>query len=155
MAAMLAVVREFRGLPHRCEFVRSLDGVDYINDSKGTNVGATVAAIQSLMPEQGQVVLIAGGDGKGADFSPMAEPVARCCRRVLVLGADADRLASALADTVPVERVGSLDEAVARARAVARPGDRVLLSPACASFDMFRDYQDRGDQFRQRVEALL
>jgi len=154
MDIMLAVAREFRGLPHRCEFIRRLDGVDYINDSKGTNVGATVAAIRSLVPSQGRILLIAGGDGKGADFSPLAEPVARCCRKVLVLGADAGRLASALGDSVPVERVQNLAGAVARAREAARPGDRVLLSPACASFDMFRSYQERGDQFRQLVEAL-
>ncbi|MCG7200952.1 UDP-N-acetylmuramoyl-L-alanine--D-glutamate ligase [Marinobacter pelagius] len=154
MDVMLEVAREFRGLPHRCEFVRTLEGVDYINDSKGTNVGATVAAIESLAPEQGKVVLIAGGDGKGADFSPLEAPATLYCRAVVLIGTDADRIAEAVGSGIQTVRAGSLAEAVAVAREAALPGDRVLLSPACASFDMFRDYQDRGDQFRDLVEAL-
>jgi UDP-N-acetylmuramoylalanine--D-glutamate ligase len=154
MAVMLDVVRNFRGLPNRCEFVRSLDDVDYINDSKGTNVGATVAAIESLVPDQGKVVLIAGGDGKGADFSPLEAPVTLHCRAVILIGQDAERIAEVIGSSVPVKRATTLAEAVTEARAAARPGDRVLLSPACASFDMFRDYNDRGDQFRQLVEEL-
>ncbi|MBY6034139.1 UDP-N-acetylmuramoyl-L-alanine--D-glutamate ligase [Marinobacter daepoensis] len=151
---MLKVARAFRGLPHRCEFVRSLDGVDYVNDSKGTNVGATVAAIESLRPDSGKVILIAGGEGKGADFTPLAEPVAACCRAVVLMGRDAERMASALGTSVEQQVVASLAQAVSAARAYARPGDRVLLSPACASFDMFRDYNDRGDQFRTLVEGM-
>jgi len=154
MDSMLQVAREFHGLPHRCELIRSLDGVDYINDSKGTNVGATVAAIESLAPEQGKVVLIAGGDGKGADFSPLEAPVALFCRAVVLIGTDADRIAEAIGSGVQTVRVGTLSEAVSAVRKAALAGDRVLLSPACASFDMFRDYQDRGDQFRTLVEAL-
>ncbi|MDX1818173.1 MAG: UDP-N-acetylmuramoyl-L-alanine--D-glutamate ligase [Marinobacter sp.] len=154
MAVMLDVVRNFRGLPNRCEFVRSLDDVDYINDSKGTNVGATVAAIESLVPDQGKVVLIAGGDGKGADFSPLEAPVTLHCRAVILIGQDSERIAEVIGSSVPVKRATTLAEAVTEARAAARPGDRVLLSPACASFDMFRDYNDRGDQFRQLVEGL-
>ncbi|SFN37723.1 UDP-N-acetylmuramoyl-L-alanine--D-glutamate ligase [Marinobacter pelagius] len=154
MDVMLQVAREFRGLPHRCEFVRSFEGVDYINDSKGTNVGATVAAIESLAPEQGKVVLIAGGDGKGADFAPLEAPVALYCRAVVLIGTDADRIAEAIGSCVQTVRAGTLNDAVSAARKAARPGDRVLLSPACASFDMFRDYLDRGDQFRTLVEAL-
>lgn len=153
METMLGVAREFTGLPHRCEFIRHLDGVDYINDSKGTNVGATVAAIESLAPEDGQVILIAGGYGKGADFKPLAEPAARYCRAVVLMGRDADTIARSLADGVDLVKAGSLAEAVEQARRLARPGDRVVLSPACASFDMFRDYNDRGDQFRALVEA--
>lgn len=153
METMLGVAREFTGLPHRCEFVRHLDGVDYINDSKGTNVGATVAAIESLAPQDGQVILIAGGDGKGADFKPLAEPAARYCRAVVLMGRDADTIARSLADGVDIVRAESLAEAVEQARRLAQPGDRVVLSPACASFDMFRDYNDRGDQFRVLVEA--
>jgi UDP-N-acetylmuramoylalanine--D-glutamate ligase len=154
MEVMLGVAREFTGLPHRCEFIRQLDGVDYINDSKGTNVGATVAAIESLAPQDGQVILIAGGDGKGADFSPLAEPVARHCRSVVLIGRDADTIAGVMAGGVDTAKAGSMAEAVDQAHRLAQPGDRVVLSPACASFDMFRDYNDRGDQFRALVEAL-
>lgn len=154
MKPMLEVAKAFRGLPHRCEFVRNLNGVDYINDSKGTNVGATAAAIDSLVPEQGKVVLIAGGDGKGADFAPLAEPVARHCRAVVLIGRDASAIADILPEGVVVIKSESLAAAVSEARRQAESGDRVLLSPACASFDMFRDYNDRGDQFRALVEAL-
>ncbi|MBZ0334475.1 UDP-N-acetylmuramoyl-L-alanine--D-glutamate ligase [Marinobacter sp. AL4B] len=154
MPVMLDVAREFRGLPHRCEFVRNLDGVDYINDSKGTNVGATVAAIESLVPDQGKVVLIVGGDGKGADFTPLAEPVKACCRAVVLIGRDAIAISDALGQSVETISADSLGQAVAKAGEVACAGDRVLLSPACASFDMFKDYNDRGDQFRALVEVL-
>ncbi len=154
METMLTAAREFRGLPHRCEYLRSVGGVDYVNDSKGTNVGATVAAIKSLVPDSGKLVLIAGGDGKGADFSPLEGPVALHCRAVVLIGADADRIADAIGRSVPVLRANTLAESVTLAAQQAQAGDRVLLSPACASFDMFRDYGDRGDQFRQLVEAL-
>lgn len=154
MEPMLEVARSFRGLPHRCEFVRNLNGVDYINDSKGTNVGATVAAIESLVPDSGKVILIAGGDGKGADFQPLAEPVAACCRALVLIGRDAGKISEAVGVSVPQYRATSLQEAVSLARQAAKPGDRVLLSPACASFDMFRDYNDRGEQFRALVEGL-
>ncbi|MBY6194786.1 UDP-N-acetylmuramoyl-L-alanine--D-glutamate ligase [Marinobacter hydrocarbonoclasticus] len=154
MEPMLGVARSFRGLPHRCEFVRNLNGVDYINDSKGTNVGATVAAIESLVPDSGKVILIAGGDGKGADFQPLAEPVAACCRALVLIGRDAGKISEAVGVSVPQYRATSLQEAVSLARQAAEPGDRVLLSPACASFDMFRDYNDRGEQFRALVEGL-
>ncbi|MEC9084336.1 MAG: UDP-N-acetylmuramoyl-L-alanine--D-glutamate ligase, partial [Pseudomonadota bacterium] len=154
MEPMLEVARSFRGLPHRCEFVRNLNGVDYINDSKGTNVGATVAAIESLVPDSGKVILIAGGDGKGADFQPLAEPVAACCRALVLIGRDAGKISEAVGVSVPQYRATSLQEAVSLARQAAEPGDRVLLSPACASFDMFQDYNDRGEQFRALVEGL-
>jgi UDP-N-acetylmuramoylalanine--D-glutamate ligase len=154
MATMLDVARNFRGLPHRCEFIRNLAGVEYINDSKGTNVGATVAAIESLAPGQGKIVLIAGGDGKGADFAPLAEPVARHCRALVLIGQDAEAIANGVGSSVPVMRAETLAEAVTQAAAQARAGDRVLLSPACASFDMFNSYNDRGDQFRALVEGL-
>jgi len=154
MDVMLETVKNFKGLPHRCEWVRRFEDVDYINDSKGTNVGATVAAIQSLVPAQGKIVLLAGGDGKGADFSPLAEPVSENCRAVVLIGTDAQLLASALGDSVTIHFKESMSGAVKTAASVAHAGDRVLLSPACASFDMFRDYMDRGDQFRQQVEGL-
>lgn len=155
MNAMLAAAREFNGLPHRCEFVRKRAGVEYINDSKGTNVGATVAAIKSLVPEgNGKLVLIAGGDGKGAAFSELAEPVRCCCRAVVLIGRDADRIAGALNVDLPIYRAESLADAVKKAAELALENDRVLFSPACASFDMFRDYIDRGDQFRNQVQSL-
>jgi UDP-N-acetylmuramoylalanine--D-glutamate ligase len=154
MDVMLETARSFRGLPHRCEWVRRVADVDYINDSKGTNVGATAAAIESLVPKTGKVVLIAGGEGKGADFTPLAEPVVRHCRAAILFGADAGRIAAALGDFAGVHFEQSLAGAVNTAARVAHAGDRVLLSPACASFDMFRDYTDRGDQFRALVGEL-
>ncbi|GGE67195.1 UDP-N-acetylmuramoylalanine--D-glutamate ligase [Streptosporangium jomthongense] len=155
MDAMLTAARKFSGLPHRCEFVRRLAGVDYINDSKGTNIGATVAAINSLAPQDdGKVVLIAGGEGKGAEFSELAVPVGECCRAVVLIGRDAERIKAALGSRVPVYLSSTLPEAVRKSAELAREGDRVLLSPACASFDMFRDYMDRGDQFRGLVQSL-
>jgi len=117
-------------------------------------VGATVAAIRSLAPTPGKLILIAGGDGKGADFAPLAGPVAAHCRAVILIGQDATRLADVLDDDSRVVFAGSMNQAVAHAAELAQPGDRVLLSPACASFDMFRGYEDRGQQFVQQVEAL-
>ncbi|MFL1465308.1 UDP-N-acetylmuramoyl-L-alanine--D-glutamate ligase [Marinobacter sp. HN1S83] len=154
METMLTVAREFRGLPHRCEFVRRVNDVDYINDSKGTNVGATAAAIDSLVPADGKIVLIAGGDGKGADFSPLEVPVTLHCRAVVLIGRDANRIAENIGTAAAIAHAETMADAVVQAAALAQPGDRVLLSPACASFDMFRDYSDRGDQFRQQVEGL-
>ena len=154
MDVMLDTAKRFKGLPHRCEFVRRVSDVDYINDSKGTNVGATAAAIESLVPAGGKIVLIAGGEGKGADFSLLAEPVATHCRAVVLIGADAETIATALGNRVETVNAADIAGAVHTAKKLAQPGDRVLLSPACASFDMFRDYGDRGDRFRQQVEGL-
>lgn len=155
MKAMLEAARTFSGLPHRCEFVRRLAGVDYVNDSKGTNVGATVAALKSLVPERsGKIVLIAGGEGKGAEFSDLAAPMRDRCRAAVLIGRDADRIASVIPPDVPVRRASSLAQAVKTSRELALAGDRVLFSPACASFDMFRDYMDRGNQFRALVQSL-
>lgn len=153
--AMVEAVRQFRGLPHRCQQVRIVGGVTYINDSKGTNVGASVAAINSLASDDGKIVLLAGGDGKGADFTPLVEPVAQHCRALVLLGRDADRLLELLANQVSAaEKVDSMATAVKRAAELARPGDTVLLSPACASLDMYRNFEDRGNQFVTAVEAL-
>lgn len=151
---MVGAACEFRGLPHRCEPVETINGVEFINDSKGTNVGATVAALDSLAPGCERIVLIAGGDGKGADFEPLARPVAEHCRAVVLIGRDAGRIAQALDGSVPVEEADSMAQAVGLAAELACRGDRVLLSPACASFDMFSGYEDRGNQFRQAVEGL-
>ena len=153
--AMLAALRTFAGLEHRCQWVRDLDGVSYYNDSKATNVGAALAAIEGLGADiDGKVVLIAGGDGKGADFKDLKGPVAAHCRAVVLMGRDSDLIAAALGDAVPQVRATSLDDAIARCKALAQPGDAVLLSPACASFDMFKNYEERGQLFARAVEAL-
>src|SRR5690606_29172670 len=126
---LLRALREYRGEPHRVEWVRSVGGVDFVDDSKGTNVGATLAALQGLGC---RVVLIAGGDGKGQDFSPLAAAVAQHARAVVLIGRDASRIDDVLQDTgVPRERAADMDSAVTQAMAHARPGDAVLLSPAC------------------------
>jgi UDP-N-acetylmuramoylalanine--D-glutamate ligase len=155
MHAMLNVLRRFTGLPHRCQFVRTVDGVSYINDSKGTNVGAAVTAIASLGQQcQGRIVLIAGGDAKNADLKPLMEPVRRFVRAVILLGQDAARLEAVLAPVSECHRVQSMPEAVARAAALARSEDLVLLSPACSSLDMFDNFEQRGAQFMAEVQAL-
>ncbi|MGX5727664.1 UDP-N-acetylmuramoyl-L-alanine--D-glutamate ligase [Metapseudomonas otitidis] len=152
---MLAALREFTGLAHRCQWVRELRGVAYYDDSKATNVGAALAAIEGLGADiDGKLVLIAGGDGKGADFSGLTAPVARYCRAVVLLGRDAELIAAALGDAVPLVRVKTLDEAVQRCAELAEEGDAVLLSPACASLDMFKNFEERGRLFAQAAEGL-
>lgn len=151
--AVLGALRAFRGLPHRMACVaRRADGVAFFDDSKGTNVGATVAALEGLGRP---VVLIAGGDGKGQDFTPLREPVSRHARAVMLIGRDAPRIHAALAGCgVPLEHANNLPLAVNRAAELASPGDAVLLSPACASLDMFRNYAHRGEVFTAAVLAL-
>ncbi|MNE40705.1 UDP-N-acetylmuramoylalanine--D-glutamate ligase [compost metagenome] len=152
---MLDTLRTFAGLAHRCQWVRELRGVSYYDDSKATNVGAALAAIEGLGADiDGKLVLIAGGDGKGADFSALRAPVAAHCRAVVLLGRDAERLAEALGDSVPLIRVATLDEAVQQCAEQAQPGDAVLLSPACASLDMFKNFEERGRLFAQAVGGL-
>jgi UDP-N-acetylmuramoylalanine--D-glutamate ligase len=151
--AMVAAVRAFRGLPHRCQLVAELGGVRFVNDSKGTNIGATEAALQGIGGER-DVLLIAGGQGKGADFRQLRAAVSRHCRQVLVLGEATADLTAALADVTEVIPVADMDEAVRRAAAAARSGEVVLLSPACASFDMFRGYAHRGEVFAAAVGRL-
>ncbi len=152
---MLETLRQFAGLPHRCHWVGQRNGVDYYDDSKATNVGAALAAIEGLGADiDGKLVLIAGGDGKGADFSALRLPIARYCRAVVLLGRDAQRLADALADATALVHVTTLDEAVQRAAECANEGDAVLLSPACASLDMFKNFEERGQLFAAAVEAL-
>jgi UDP-N-acetylmuramoylalanine--D-glutamate ligase len=146
-----AALRSYRGLPHRLQKVGEKDGVSWYDDSKGTNVGATVAALTGMTVP---VVLIAGGDGKGQDFAPLAAAVAGRAREVVLIGRDAETIARALAGSgVKLTRAAGMDEAVRLARAAAQPGDAVLLSPACASFDMFRNYAHRGDVFVAAVRA--
>ena len=154
-AAMLQTLRTFAGLPHRCQWVGERAGVSYYDDSKATNVGAALAAIGGLGADiDGKLVLIAGGDGKGADFSALREPIGRHCREVILLGRDAGRLASTLQGAVALKQVQGLEEAVQRATECALPGDAVLLSPACASLDMFKNFEERGRLFAAAVEAL-
>ena len=150
--ALAVGLRGFRGLPHRVEPIAARRGVQWYDDSKGTNVGATVAALRGLARK---TVLIAGGEGKGQDFSPLAAPVREFSRHVLLIGRDARLIERALAATgVPVTICDSLEHAVEQAARQARAGDVVLLSPACASFDMFRDYRHRGETFAAAVKGL-
>jgi len=156
----LRALAEFGGLPHRVEPVGARAGVRYYDDSKGTNVGSTVAALAGLsgaLREPGaKLVLIAGGEGKAQDFSPLAPAVAQAARAVVLIGRDAPLIERALDGAgVPLRRAATMEEAVALAAAQARPGDAVLLSPACASFDMFRDYKHRGEAFRDAVLRLI
>jgi len=145
-------LRSFRGLPHRMQRVAEHGGVLFLDDSKGTNVGATVAALAGMRQP---VVLIAGGDGKGQDFTPLAPAVKQRARAVVVIGRDAERVARAIASSgVPIERAAGMEEAVAAAFRASRKGDAVLLSPACASFDMFRNYAHRGEAFAAAVRRL-
>src|SRR5205085_763851 len=157
LAPMLHALREYRGEPHRVEHVARVGDVDAFDDSKGTNVGATVAALVGLGAERApaRLVLILGGDGKGQDFAPLAAPLAQHARAVLTIGRDAPAIEKAIAVTgVPVERCATLEAAVAAAFARAVPGDAVLLSPACASLDMFRNYGHRAEVFVAAVQAL-
>ena len=147
-ARVAPALADFEGLPHRTRLVAELDGVLWYDDSKGTNVGATAAALDGM---DRPVVLIAGGDAKDADFSPLRGAVERRARAVILIGRDAPLLAAALEGAAPIEHAADLDTAVTRAAALARRGDAVLLSPACASFDMFRDYHERGDVFAAAV----
>jgi UDP-N-acetylmuramoylalanine--D-glutamate ligase len=155
LAVMLDVLRRFRGLPHRTEFVAEIGGVRWYNDSKGTNVGASIAALQGLdRGDDTRTILIAGGDCKGADFSALTQVLDVCARAVVLIGRDAESVAAVVPNAIGKVVAADMDEAVARASEMARPGDRVLLSPACASFDMFSGYAQRGDRFMQAVRRL-
>lgn len=152
---MLQALRRFAGLAHRCQWVGERAGVSFYDDSKATNVGAALAAIEGLGADiDGKLVLLAGGDGKGADFSALREPVAKFCRAVVLLGRDAELVGAALSDETPKVRVQTLDEAVRKAAELARSGDAVLLSPACASLDMFKNFEERGRLFARAVEEI-
>jgi UDP-N-acetylmuramoylalanine--D-glutamate ligase len=150
--AALKALRAFRGLPHRVEHVADIRGVGFYDDSKGTNVGSTVAALQGM---RRPAVLIAGGDGKGQDFSPLAPAVSQRARAVVLIGRDAALIRQAVAGCgVPLIDAKDMEEAVREAYRAARPGDVVLLSPACASFDMFRNYGHRAEVFVAAVRSL-
>ncbi|MSP24530.1 MAG: UDP-N-acetylmuramoyl-L-alanine--D-glutamate ligase [Myxococcales bacterium] len=151
-SAIARALREFRGLPHRNVLVRELDQVRYYDDSKGTNVGATVAALLGLV--EPRAVLIAGGRDKLGSYEPLVVALRQRGRALVLIGEAADRIASAASGVVPIARARSMAEAVSIGRELAHPGDAVMLSPACSSYDMFRDYKERGDIFVHAVLAL-
>lgn len=153
LLACADAVRRFKGLLHRCQWVTEKNGVNFYNDSKGTNVGATVAAIDGLAGGK-NIVLIAGGEGKGADFSQLNPVVQRHVKQLVLIGRDAEKIAAACIG-VPQVRAQSMIDAVEKSQKLSVSGDVVLLSPACASFDMFDGYEDRGRQFCAAVEALV
>ncbi|MHB8474948.1 MAG: UDP-N-acetylmuramoyl-L-alanine--D-glutamate ligase [Steroidobacteraceae bacterium] len=152
MPTMLGALETFPGLPHRSQWIADVAGVRYVDDSKGTNVGATMAAVAGM---PGPLVMIAGGQGKGQDFAPLAQAFRGKVRHAVLIGKDAALLAAALDGVCTVETVASMPDAVAAAARIARAGDTVLLSPACASLDMFRDYGQRGDVFAAAVRGLV
>jgi UDP-N-acetylmuramoylalanine--D-glutamate ligase len=156
LEAMCQVLRTFPGLPHRTQFVAESGGVRWYDDSKGTNVGACIAALEGLaLDDASRTVLIAGGDCKGAAFDDLVPVVRRHARALVLIGRDAQDIARAVAGRVPVHHAADMDDAVRRAAELSEAGDRVLLSPACASFDMFRDYMARGEAFMDAVRRLV
>jgi UDP-N-acetylmuramoylalanine--D-glutamate ligase len=151
LKAMQDALEAFPGLPHRSQWIADVAGVRYVDDSKGTNVGATIAAVEGM---QGPLVMIAGGQAKGQDFAPLAAAFRDKVRHVVLIGTDARAIEQALTGVCTTERAASMEEAVAATARAAQPKDTVLLSPACASLDMFRDYGHRGDVFAAAVRAL-
>jgi len=151
VGAIERAIANFKPLAHRIEFVREKDGITWIDDSKGTNVGAVVEALDAV---KAPVILIAGGVDKGGDYAPLIEPLRRKRARAILIGAARERIAAAIGGAVEVELVSTLGEAVERAARTGRHGDTVLLSPACSSFDQFRDYAERGNVFKELVRAL-
>jgi|TARA_B100000315_G_scaffold203429_1_gene196458 UDP-N-acetylmuramoylalanine--D-glutamate ligase len=155
MKYIRAAIREFEGLPHRCQWVANVKGVEFYNDSKGTNVGATMAAIEGLGQRiSGHILLIAGGVGKGADFSSLVPVINRWGKEVILMGQDAVEMASYFDKDIQTYFANDMQDAVVVALEHAAAGDAVLLSPACASFDMFENFQHRGQAFIQSVEQL-
>ncbi|HEY7472203.1 MAG TPA: UDP-N-acetylmuramoyl-L-alanine--D-glutamate ligase, partial [Gemmatimonadota bacterium] len=150
-AAIGSALAEFRGVSHRLETVAEIGGVRFVNDSKATNVDSTLVALEAF---DAPLVVILGGRHKNAAYAPLAGALARRGRRVLAIGEAADRIADELGDSTPVEKVGTLDQAVRRAAEIAAPGDVVLLSPACSSYDQFANFEERGNRFRELVAGL-
>lgn len=156
--SMLATLKQFKGLAHRCEYVTTKANIRYYNDSKGTNIGASIAAIlglgQAIQHQQGQVVLILGGQGKGQDFTLLRQAIEQYVHTVVLIGQDATLIAAAIEGCADIQYAETLQHAVTACQAAAKANDVVLLSPACASFDMFKGYEDRGQQFVACVEKL-
>ena len=156
LEVMLMTLKSFTGLKHRCQWVAEHNGVIWVNDSKATNVGASVAAIEGLgQTLSGKVILIAGGDGKGAEFTELKEPLERYGRALVLMGRDAPVIEKAVDGVLPVERVTDLSSAIKVADKVSEKGDLVLLAPACASFDMFDSFEQRGEMFASQVREFL
>ena len=151
---MLDVLREFNGLEHRCQYAGEHRGVRFYNDSKGTNVGAAIASINGLKDSANNIVLIAGGDAKGADFAPLLPVLKGVVSVMVVIGNAAQVLTDLCKEVLQVVKADSMESAVNKAASLATEGDVVLLSPACASFDMFNNYQHRGDVFVAAVQQL-
>lgn len=153
LESMLAVLKTFTGLPHRCQWLAEINGVSWFNDSKATNVGAAVAAINGLGADlSGQIILIAGGDGKGADFSDLKAPIAEYVKHLVLIGRDGPAIADVAQGATQIHQAASLQEAVQQCADLADAGDAVLLAPACASFDMFSNFETRGDVFAGLVK---
>ena len=153
MDKLVEGAKQYRGLPHRCQVIGHINGVRYIDDSKGTNIGATAAALAGLV-DDGAIWLIIGGQGKGQDFSLLKPALFGLDVRLLAIGEAREEIRSHLSSEAPVEVIDSLEAAVMRGASGASPGDTVLLSPACASFDMFSNYIERGERFKEAVAAL-
>ncbi len=155
LETMVEVLRTFPGLAHRTEYVCTHEGIAWYNDSKGTNPGATIAALEGLdRGDDSRTVLIAGGDCKNADFSALGQAIGRLARAVVLMGRDREQIRDCLAPQVEVVEAADMKDAVDKAAALARPGDRVLLSPACASFDMFSGFEERGERFKAAVSRV-
>lgn len=155
MDAMLTTLKNFGGLRHRCEFVAEKNAVEFYNDSKGTNIGATLAAIQGLARDPQQLIVILGGEGKGQDFTELTPALRAINSKIILIGRDAPIIAEAIGNTATLIFADSMQDAVNKAFTAANPGDAVLLSPACASFDMFKNYEDRGEKFCRAVQELI
>lgn len=155
MDAMLTTLKRFGGLRHRCEFVAEKNAVEFYNDSKGTNIGATLAAIQGLARDPQQLIVILGGEGKGQDFSALTPALRAINSKVILIGRDAPIIAAAIGDAATIIPADTMQDAVNKAFTAANSGDAVLLSPACASFDMFKNYEDRGEKFCLAVQELI
>lgn len=155
MDDMLITLKSFGGLRHRCEFVGEKNAVEFYNDSKGTNIGATLAAIQGLARDPQQLIVILGGEGKGQDFTELTPALRAINSKVILIGRDAPVIAEAIGDAAQIIPADSMHDAVSKSFAMANPGDAVLLSPACASFDMFKNYEDRGEKFCLAVQELI
>ena len=153
--AMLDALKSFKGLKHRCEFVAEKNSVEFYNDSKGTNIGATLAAIQGLARDPHQLIVILGGEGKGQDFTELAPALKAINSQVVLIGRDAPLIEQALQQATKITHANSMQDAVNKSFALAKEGDAVLLSPACASFDMFKHYEDRGEKFCAAVQELI
>lgn len=153
--AMLSALKNFQGLPHRCQWVANIHGVNWYNDSKATNVGAALASIEGLGQESSKkLIVIAGGIGKNADFSALVPGMKKYVRLLILMGQDAPIITEALKDSIPIHQAQTLQQAVAIAHQEAQPGETVILAPACASFDQFHHFEHRGDVFMQAVKAL-